>query len=52
MSYNLDAEARVSVLRKDNFEDLKTVLREIISEFNEKIDKVNDRLTELDLKIS
>ena len=51
MSYDLDIENRINILGQDNFEDLKTILLKINSKFDTKIDEVNDRITELELKI-
>lgn len=47
----LSAKTRVKMLRRDDFEALKYALLEIILEFNEKIDKINDKITDLDLKM-
>lgn len=52
MPPSISAADRVRFLKEGDFEGLKNVLLEIISEFDEKIENINEKINDLSFKIS
>jgi len=50
MSYHIDVTARIRMLRQNDFEGLKEILLEIISETDEKLQKIIDKIDTLEMK--